>query len=125
LEPRKSLSSEQRIRRQTAFKQIVEKGRFFRGEFFYLWAGCRADIGQTIPKAKPMIGIVVSRKTEPRAVDRNIWKRQVREIFREKQAMLFPESVYLVKARTVPKRPSYAAAEQDLVRLFKKTGAFA
>jgi len=72
-----------------------------------------------------MIGIVVSRKTEPRAVDRNIWKRQVREIFREKQAMLHPETVCLVKVRTGSKIPSYEAAEQDLIKLFKKTGAWA
>ena len=72
-----------------------------------------------------MIGIVVSRKAEAQAVGRNIWKRRVREIFREKQAMLHPETVCLVKVRTGSKIPSYEAAEQDLIKLFKKTGAWA
>ncbi len=90
-----------------------------------MWAGSRADIGQATLKARPMLGIVVSRKAEALAVGRNVWKRRVREIFREKQAMLRPEAVCLVKVRTAQKKPSYAAVEQDLVKLFKKTGAWA
>ncbi len=90
-----------------------------------MWASRRADIGEVSPKARPMIGIVVSRKADPRASGRNIWKRRVREIFREKQAMLHPEAVCLVKVRTTQRKPSYAAMDEDLVKLFKKTGAWA
>jgi len=72
-----------------------------------------------------MIGIVVSRKTDPTAVGRNLWKRRVREIFREKQAQLHPKAVCLVKVRHTQKKPSFSAAEEDLVKLFKKAGAWA
>jgi len=72
-----------------------------------------------------MVGIVVSRKTDPSAVGRNVWKRRVREIFRGQQAQLRPETVCLVKVRHTHKKPSFFAAKEDLVRLFKKTGAWA
>ena len=90
-----------------------------------MWAGNRADIEEASSKARPMIGIVVSRKTDARAVGRNSWKRRVREIFREKQTELRPEAVCLVKVRTIQNKPTYAAMEQELVKLFKKTGAWA
>jgi len=125
LEPKKRLDAGQRIRRQTTFKNLVERGQFARGEFFYLWVGKRDDKGRATPKEKPMIGIVVSRKTDPTAVGRNLWKRRVREIFREQQARLRSEAVCLVKVRHTQKKPSFSAAEKDLIELFKKAGAWA
>ena len=125
MEPKKQLGSDQRIRRQTTFKHLVERGQFARGEFFYLWVGERDDKGRAALKEKPMIGIVVSRKTDPTAVGRNVWKRRVREIFREHQAQLHPEAVCLVKVRHTQKKPSFSAAEEDLIKLFKKAGAWA
>jgi len=125
LEPKKRLGSDQRIRRQTTFKHLVEKGQFARGEFFYLWVAKRDSAGRKSLKEKPMIGIVVSRKTDPTAVGRNFWKRRVREIFREQQERLRPEAVCLVKVRHTQKKPSFPAAEEDLIKLFKKAGAWA
>jgi ribonuclease P protein component len=125
LEPKKRLGSDQRIRRQTTFKYLVEKGRFARGERFYLWVGKRDDKERTGPKTRPAIGIVVSRKTEPTATGRNLWKRRVREIFREHQARLGPEAICLVKVRRAQTKTSYSSAEKELVGLFKKAGAWA
>jgi ribonuclease P protein component len=125
LEPKKRLGSDQRIRRQTTFKHLVEKGKFARGEFFYLWVGKQDVKKRTVLKKKPMVGIAVSRKTDPTAVGRNVWKRRVREIFREHQAKLRPEAVCLVKVRHTQKKPSFSAAKEDLVNLFKKAGAWA
>jgi ribonuclease P protein component len=125
LEPKKRLGSDQRIRRQTTFKHLVERGQFARGEYFYLWVGKRSGKEPKTPKKRPAIGIVVSRKTEPTAVGRNLWKRRVREIFREHQAQLHPEADCLVKVRRIQKRPPFSAAEKDLISLFKKAGAWA
>jgi len=72
-----------------------------------------------------MIGISVSRKTDPRAVGRNAWKRRIREIFREQQPNLHREAVCLVKVRATQKKPSFADMEEDLIKLFKKAGAWA
>jgi len=85
----------------------------------------RDEKRQTVLNEKPMIGIVVSRKTDPTAVGRNRWKRRVREIFREHQTQLHPEAVCLVKVRHTKKEPSFSTTEEDLVKLFKKTGAWA
>jgi ribonuclease P protein component len=125
LGPKKRLGSDQRIRRQTTFKHLVERGQFARGEFFYLWVGKRDDKGQEALPPKPMLGIVVSRKTDPTAVGRNIWKRRVREIFREHQSELHPEAVCLVKVRHTHKKPTFSVAEEDLIKLFRKAGAWA
>jgi ribonuclease P protein component len=125
LEPKKWLGADQRIRRQTTFKHLVEKGSFARGEFFYLWVVRRRESGRTTKKMKPMIGIAVSRKTDPRAVGRNIWRRRVKEIFRTRQAELFQDVACFVKIRSSAKKTSYAAMEADLVRLFKKAGVWA
>ena len=125
MEPKKRLGAEQRIRRQTTFKNLVERGQFARGEFFYLWVGKRDDKKRPPLKEKPMIGIVVNRKTDPLAVGRNVWKRSVREIFREHQAQLHPEAVCLVKVRHTQKKPSFSAAQEDLISLLKKAGAWA
>jgi len=77
------------------------------------------------PQEKPKIGIAVSRQAEPTAVGRNFWKRRIREIFREQQMKLCPEVVCLVKVRRTQAKPSFSAAEKDLIGLFKKTGAWA
>jgi len=90
-----------------------------------LWVGARDDKKRNDPKKKPMIGIVVSKKTDPTAVGRNVWKRRVREIFRKQQGQLRQEAVCLVKVRQTQKRPSFSAAEEDLINLFKKAGAWA
>jgi ribonuclease P protein component len=123
VEPKKRLGPDQRIRRQTTFKNLIERGRFARGDFFYLWVGRRDGKEQAAGK-KAAIGIAVSRKTDPTAVGRNFWKRRVREIFREHQARLRPETICLVKVRRTPKKPSFSVAEEDLIKLFKKTGAW-
>lgn len=72
-----------------------------------------------------MIGIVVNRKTDSRATKRNFLKRRIREIFRKNQGELKNAAAYLVKMRPVKEAPSYAAMEEELLRLFKKTGVLA
>ncbi|MFH1800621.1 MAG: ribonuclease P protein component [Candidatus Omnitrophota bacterium] len=124
MEPKKRLGSDQRIRRQTTFKHLTEKGQFARGEYFYLWVGKQGEKGQAGPKKRPVIGIIVSRQTEPTATGRNLWKRRVREIFREHQAQLHPEAICLVKMRRVRIKPPFSVLAKDLVSLFKKAGAW-
>lgn len=124
MDPKKRLRPEQRLRKQTAFKNLVDKGIFARGTLFYVWAGLQRE---TLPKAKkthPMIGIVVSRKTDPRATKRNALKRRVREIFRKHQMSLKVGSSCLVKVRQLKAEPSFSAMEEELIALFKKTGAW-
>lgn len=122
LEQKKQLRPDQRIRKQEAFKYLVEKGIFARGEFFYLWAGTQTEIGQEAYQARPMLGMIVSRKQDARATRRNSLKRRIREIFRKHQDEFKEGTAFLVKAKKTEKAPSFTAISEDLVRLFKKAG---
>ncbi|MFH0985675.1 MAG: ribonuclease P protein component [Candidatus Omnitrophota bacterium] len=125
MEPKKRLGPGQRIRRQATFKRLVEQGQFVRGELCYLWVEKKECREKPDPREKPMVGIVVSRKTDPTAVGRNRWKRRVREIFREHQSQLHPWAKCLVKVRHTQKKPSFLDVEEELVKLFKKAGVWA
>ena len=120
-DPRR-LKPEQRLRRQSSFKTLVEKGNFARGTFFYIWAIARAALGEASGE-KASIGIVVNKKALPRATDRNLVKRRVREIFRLRQSGLKTDVAILVKFREGKKIPGTRDAERDLEELFKKAGA--
>ncbi len=124
MDPKKRLRLDQRLRNQAAFKNLVDTGTFARGVFFYVWAGCQDKVGQKAKKERPVIGIIVSRRTDPRATKRNILKRRVREIFRRNQGSLKSGSACLVKTRQLKEWPSYVAMEEELLALFKKTGTW-
>ena len=114
------LRPDQRIRKQEIFKRLAEKGTFARGELFYVWADKQSEAGQSAYCARPILGIIVSRRTDARATRRNLLKRRIREIFRKHQHELKENSVFLVKAKESRKTTSFEAMEKDLVALFKK-----
>ena len=70
----------------------------------------------------PRIGIIVSRKTAARAVDRNRIKRLVREAFRQGQAR-FAGSDLVVLARRCPPREGWALARGEIATLFAQIAA--
>ena len=72
-----------------------------------------------------MVGIIVSRRTDSRATKRNFFKRRVREIFRKHQERLKDEIACLIKVRPLKGEPSFGAMEDELIVLFKKSGAWA
>jgi len=125
LEQKKRLLADQRIRKQTAFKNLVAQGIFARGVFFYLWMGRQENLGQKAAKKRPMLGVVVGRTVHASAVRRNILKRRIREIFRDKQGFLKEDAALLIKMRQVPKQPAFAEMEAELVKLLKQVGAWA
>lgn len=74
-----------RIRQPAEFKQAFAKG--FRITRSPLSAVCRPQ-GAEHPQPGPRLGLAISRKAAPRAIDRNRIKRIIREEFRHNQARL-------------------------------------
>lgn len=68
----------------------------------------------------PKLGIRITRKAEPLATKRNLWKRRIREIFRKNQAQMKPGFQVLVQARKQASVPSYEVLENELMRLLNK-----
>ena len=63
------------------------------------------------------IGIIVSRKVAPRAVDRNRIKRLVREMFRHDRRRLGNNDL-VVMARRCPPRAGWGGAREELAAVF-------
>ncbi len=117
-----SLGSNQRIRKRSVFQTLFKQGRFVKGEFLRIWV-CEDPEGRKDPAAKPQVGIIVSRKTDLRAVRRNLWKRRIRESFRKNQAKIKNNTAILIQtAKSPAKMPPYQAIQTELFELMAKAG---
>ena len=117
-----SLGLDQRVRSRRVFQILFKKGRFFKGNLLRLWV-CEDPEDKKNPKAKPQAGIIVSRKTDLRAVKRNLWKRRIREAFRRNQARIKNNTAILVQAAKAPAgMPSYQDIQTELFELLSKAG---
>lgn len=112
----------QRIRRHSSFQRIYSKGKFAKGAFLYVWAYHPSSAARET--TAPQLGIIVSRKTDRRATRRNLWKRRIREAFRELQVKLKENTETLIKSRECDTVPSYQEIKQELQTLFLKTESF-
>jgi ribonuclease P protein component len=114
------LLSEQRIRDTGNFKFIFDHAVFVRGKALNVWT-CR-DLQKRFPGAGPKLGVIVSRKTSPSAVKRNLWKRRIRECFRKMQVNIKPDCMILVGSRQGEKKvPSLEQISAELHKLLLKT----
>lgn len=117
-----SLSPDQRIRKRGVFQTLFKKGHFVRGHFLRVWV-CADPEDKNNPGAKPQMGVIVSRKTDLRAVKRNLWKRRIREAFRKNQAKIKSNTAVLIQAAKTPAQmPSYSMIETELFELLAKAG---
>jgi len=123
LKDRQKFRPEQRLRNQDSFKNLVEKGRFAKGRFFYVWTAASDKKADEGARLTPALGVVVNKKTQALATDRNTLKRRMREVFRKRQNELKEGAAILIKAREGSPLPDFQNAEKELMELFKKTGA--
>ncbi|MFA5912528.1 MAG: ribonuclease P protein component [Burkholderiales bacterium] len=94
-------SREQRLRRKAQITSVLARGRSTSGGSMQL---------HSLPSTSgPRLGVIAGRHAWPRAVDRNRFRRLVREAFRVLQHRLQPRD-YLVRARN-PQRAAPDAAE--------------
>ncbi|HTL47972.1 MAG TPA: ribonuclease P protein component [Verrucomicrobiae bacterium] len=113
----RKLTPGQKVRERNEFKAIFEKGTKARGIFLNLWY-CPTP-GQRGP-AK--LGIVVGRKAEPLATRRNVWKRRLREIFRNNNGEIKPGYSLVLMVLKCEKMPASREIEADFLGLLTKSG---
>ena len=120
---RLGLGLDQRIRKRKVFQTLFKEGRFFKGKFLRLWV-CEDPEAKKNPKAKAQMGVIVSKKTDLRAVKRNLWKRRIRESFRKNQAKIKNNTAILIQAAKGPAgMPSYIEIQTELLELLEKSGS--
>jgi ribonuclease P protein component len=72
--------------------------------------------------AAPRLGLAITRRTAPRAVDRNRLRRHARESFRRERTQLHGYDIVLVAKPAAP-TASAARLRQDLAQLFQRLRA--
>lgn len=116
------LRPEQRIRGRFSFQTVFNKGIFRRGEILNLWVFAETA-GLGIRKTtKPKLGVVVSRRVSSKAVERNLWKRKIREAFRQHQGRMTPGVAVVIQARSRKKVPEYAQIKTEMMNLLAGLG---
>lgn len=109
----------QRINQSRTFDIIFKKGNRFQGRLFNLWTFVAPEDSR-IRGTRPKLAIMVSRKVFPKAADRNLWKRRIRESFRRFQHRLVRKSAVIFQAKRQPGPASYQSLEQEMHQLLEK-----
>ena len=110
-----------RLRKDRQIRFVLEKGQLFRGAHVLLRALQISKISPPYEGRGPLLAVVISKKKEKKAVVRNRMKRQLREIFRIKQAEASSECAYVLVARKVDKKTSYQELEKDFLELLQQS----
>jgi len=108
----RGLSRRQRILSPLLFREAFDRGRRHHGVFFTLWQRPGED-------ASRRLGVVASKRTFPRAVDRNRAKRLLREAFRLNRWRLTTTDDIVLLARGQILKVKRPTVERDLKRVFK------
>lgn len=116
-----SAGASHRLRKDRQIRFVLEKGRLFRGQHLLLRALPSREIKPPPEGLGPFLAVVISRKKEKKAVARNRMKRQLREIFRLNQVEIPSGTAYVLIARNVGKKISYAELRQDFLNLTEKS----
>jgi len=113
--PGNTLSRSQRLIEASLFREAFAQNRSFVGKTMVLWL--RSGDGAAL-----RLGIITSKKVSNRAVDRNLARRRLREIFRQHRAALSAEVDIILIARRRMLTASYTETEQDFLHLAKQAG---
>ena len=111
----------QRIRSRRVFQIIFKRGKWAKGFLLNLWSYGGPEVFEE--DGPPQLAVMVSRKVNARATQRNLWKRRIREVFRRHQAEIKNGTAVLIQARKQNKTPSYAMIESEVMTLLAKTGS--
>ena len=111
----KTLSKKQRLIQASLFGEAFAQKRNFVGRYMVFWLREGAD-------AALRLGVVTSKKVSNRAVDRNLARRRLREIFRQHRAELSGPVDLVIIARRNLLSASYVDVEREFLWLAEKAG---
>jgi ribonuclease P protein component len=110
-----TLSKKQRLIQASLFGEAFAQKSSFVGRYMVLWLRTGQD-------AALRLGVVTSKKVSNRAVDRNLARRRLREIFRQHRAELSGPFDIVIIARHNLLFASHAEAEAEFLRLAERAG---
>ena len=114
------LKRRQRLLSPLAFQKLFESDGI-PGRFLVLWHGGSGADKSAGPSAS-RLGVVASKRTFPRAVDRNRARRRLREAFRLNRGRLAGPSDFVLLARRRILGATFPELERDLRALFRRAG---
>ena len=117
------LSSGNRLTSPIHFREVVRRGRRRGGDLLvvHLWASTSAPLPGNAP-ADPRVGFVVSKAVGP-AVTRNLVKRRLRHLCRDRIAALPTGSMLVVRALPAAANAGYDDLARELDRCLAQVGA--
>jgi ribonuclease P protein component len=111
----KTLSKKQRLVQASLFGEAFAQKRNFAGRYMVIWLRTGHD-------AALRLGVVTSKKVSNRAVDRNLARRRIREIFRQHRTELSGSVDLVIIGRRNLLLASHEEVEREFVRLAEKAG---
>jgi ribonuclease P protein component len=111
----KTLSKKQRLIQASLFGEAFAQKRSFPGRFMVFWL-------RTGPDAALRLGVVTSKKVSNRAVDRNLARRRLREIFRQHRAELSGPVDLVIVGRRNLLFASHQEVDAEFLKLAEKAG---
>lgn len=111
----RTLSKKQRLVQASLFGEAFAQKRNFVGRFMVIWLRSGHD-------AALRLGVVTSKKVSNRAVDRNLARRRIREIFRQHRAELSGPFDLVIIGRRNLLSASHEEVEREFLRLVEKAG---
>ena len=113
--PDMRLSRSQRLMDSCLFRETFDQGRRYPGSYMVLWL--RQGDGAAL-----RLGVVTSRRSLARAVDRAMARRRMREAFRRNRFRLRGAADLILVARTRILDASSRAVEDELLKLTARAG---
>lgn len=111
----KTLSKNRRLLKASLFREAFAQKRSFVGRLMVLWL--REGGGASL-----RLGVVTSKKVSNRAVDRNLARRRLREVFRDVRDELSGDFDVILIARRRLLSASHEEAGKEFRYLAKKAG---
>ena len=106
------------LRKPSDFQVVFKTGMFVKGSLLNLWI-CENEGWSG--EAAPRLGIIINKKTSPRATQRNLWKRRIREAFRHLRHRIKDRVAVVIQSRKQNAVPSYREIEIEVEKLLAKT----